>query len=121
MKPQTGTQNWLKPPKRQTIIDPQITVLETIDEHSKQGEIYAKAVIFLVKCHHRANHFVWCLLESFHRITHISESEKKYFQTLFRGGASWKGLLEPNVNAGSFSLDQVAPASLLTRKLLDKR
>ena len=26
MKPQTGTQNWLKPPNRQTIIDPRVVM-----------------------------------------------------------------------------------------------
>ena len=30
MKPQTGTQNWLKPPNRQTIIDPHWTFLNHI-------------------------------------------------------------------------------------------
>ena len=30
MKPQTGTQNWLKPPNRQTIIDPLDSVVRVV-------------------------------------------------------------------------------------------
>ena len=32
MKPQTGTQNWLKPPNRQTIIDPPVSLKSTLLE-----------------------------------------------------------------------------------------
>ena len=40
MKPQTGTQNWLKPPNRQTIIDPplmQTTKVSTESEYDSSS------------------------------------------------------------------------------------
>ena len=40
MKPQTGTQNWLKPPNRQTVIDP---LIESSDSNIKK--LMASAVL----------------------------------------------------------------------------
>ena len=39
MKPQIGTQNWLKPPNRQTIIDPQITQRANAKDLRKTGNV----------------------------------------------------------------------------------